>query len=92
MPGGTLECMLERGLAQLVAEAIGLPSWAPKLLKRAALVLLLFTLYFMRPVFTEGLMIFAHERAEQMQKLMQPFLDHLVDGMTPATPEPTVTN
>ncbi len=73
--------MVERGLAQLVAQAIGLPSWAPKLVKRAALVLLLFTLFFMRPTFTEGVMLFAHERAEQTQKLMQPFIDGLVSDL-----------
>lgn len=77
--------MVERGIAQLVAEAIGLPAWAPTLVKRAALGVLLFTLVFMRPVFTEGLTIFAEERAEQIQKFMQPLIDSLITSPNDAT-------
>lgn len=70
--------MVDRGIAQLVAEAFSLPSWAPKAAKNLAFALIAFTAIFMQPAFAKGVTIFAEPEAEQIMERMQPFINGLV--------------
>jgi hypothetical protein len=57
--------MVDRGIAQLVAEAFGLPSWAPKIAKNIALAVIVLTAVFMQPTFAQGVKIFADREASR---------------------------
>lgn len=55
-------------IAELVCQAIGLPDWTPRMLRRAAVVVLATTYAIDRTAFDHGLQLWiAHEQHEIMQ-------------------------
>ena len=74
------------GLASIVAQALGLPEWAPRGLRRAAAWFLLLTAAFVPVVFRDGLEIWVNQETTRVMKLMQPFLDDMSTSPASHTP------
>lgn len=66
-------------IAELVCQAIGLPEWAPRVLRRTAAVLLVSVFVVDRAAFVHGFQMWiAHEQHQVMQTL-----DPVLTAMSP---------
>ena len=74
------------GLANLVAQALGLPEWAPRAFGESPVGSLSPTAVFMPVVFREGMTVWVNQETTRVLKLIQPFLDSMATD--PARPTP----
>lgn len=74
-------------LASIVAQALGLPEWAPRALRRVAVWFLILTAAFLPVVFRQGMAMWVNQETTRIMKLMLP----VIDGMAPrpASPAPS---
>lgn len=72
---GMLRRMLDAGLSQLIADAIGLPEWAPRLVKRVAAALVVLTVALRPDLFVSAVQIAADATYERLVEVLRPVLD-----------------
>ena len=73
-------------LADLVTGAMNLPSWAPKVARRTAAVVLILTFWFAPASFRAGFELWVKTQTQVMADRMTPLLSPEPAGMEPDRP------
>lgn len=77
---------MEQTIAQVVAQLLGIPDWAPRVVWRTAGAALIAAAVFTPNAFREGMAIWVNHEAAQIMRRMEPILDDLT------TPNSVPTN
>lgn len=77
-------------MGELIADLLALPSWAPRMIRRAAGVVLGLAVVFAPATFLDGVRMYADRTTEVLVRRMQPMLENLgapaVDAGQPSSP------
>jgi hypothetical protein len=69
-------------ISDLVCQAIGLPDWAPRVLRRTAVVLLVTTYAVDRTAFDHGVQLWIAHEQHQFTQLLNPVLADMGSAST----------
>ncbi|MGN6131686.1 MAG: hypothetical protein ACTHOK_15195 [Nocardioidaceae bacterium] len=69
-------------IAELVCQAIGLPDWAPRMLRRTAVVVLVATYALDRTAFDHGVRLWVAHEQHQIMQVFDPVLAEMASVPT----------
>ena len=76
---------MEHTIAQAVAHLLGIPDWAPKVVRRTASVALIAAFVLTPSAFRAGMRIWVDHETAQIMDRMQPIIDELMMPPAPTT-------